>query len=143
MSLATEELPVGTPIVVSLGAALLAIAGLFTAVGGVQILAVAEIWTIFRYLPPLQIVLGVAAIGAAAMLYDCRWVWAILGVLISFVMVAVGVVWNVYATMNLFFSLLTWIALGLTVFAAIVTPFTVIPARRTQKARLALAGGLL
>lgn len=136
-----DDPPVGTPLIVSLAAALLALAGLFTAVGGVQILMIAEIWSVFRFLPPAQVVLGAGAIVTAAMLYDCRPIWAATGASLAFLMVAVGVVWNVYATFNLFFSLLTWIALGLTMLAAVVVPFAIWPSKRTQDARQALAGG--
>lgn len=142
MAGAYDEAPVGTPIVVSVAAGLLALAGLFTAVGGVQILAVAEVVSVFWVLPPAQVVLGICAIVCAAMLYDCRPIWAAVGALLAFGMVAVGAVWNVYATLNLFFSLLTWLALGITMLAAVVVPFSVLPSKRTSDARRSLAGGL-
>jgi hypothetical protein len=135
------DAPVGTPWPVSIAAGLLALAGLFTAVGGVQTLAIVEVYGVFGYVPPLQIALGVGAIGTAAMLYDCRPIWATFGALLVFFMVVVGIVWNVFATMNGLFSLLTWLAVGLTMLAAVVVPFAIWPAKRTQEARLALAGG--
>ncbi len=131
--------PLHTPVIVTIGAFMLMTAGLFTAAGGLQLLSLTTVYTVWvKPIPYLMALSGVAGMGIGGVLSGGRFWAAMSSIPVALLMMLLGAVWTVWALMAGFFSLLPLFAAFLSFVALLVLPFGVAGAKRVTEARARL-----
>jgi hypothetical protein len=123
---------------VIIAGAVLAITGIITFVGGVQLLVVLNIVTWAFVVPYFMLILGVAASIVGGVLTRARLWAALVGVILAIMLALVTVGWCIYAILHGFLSPLCFIAAGASILSTLVVPVSLPSAISSTRARRAL-----
>jgi hypothetical protein len=127
-----------TPLLVSVAGAALAVASLFVAASGMQVIVLVYVWSWWKVVPYMLLLLGTGGLLLGGMVTTGR-VWAVvLGAALNAFMGFLTLVWTVYAMMNGLLALLPLVAVLLSGLAMLLLPLSIPGARRVSRARAQL-----
>lgn len=126
------------PILVKLAAAVQALAGLFVALSGFQVLDVTWRAEWANFVPPFLVVMGLSSIGLGAMQYRAR-TWAAFASAIVAGLVALAMLGWLFYTFTSVVSCIQYLAVPLSGLSAILALVAIGPIRRTAEARQRLS----
>ena len=120
--------------VVRVCSGVLMVAGLLTALTGVQLL-LSRIVGALAIVPYVLVLLGVATIGVGWMAGRARWWAATAGLALAVALTLVNLGWFVYAFAGGIYSCMSMVSVPVSIGASVAMVFTLTPVRRATEAR--------